>query len=81
MRTTPAPVRGVVLADRDRAGRALRVSAHPEAGLVVLSLWDGDRCAGTFRVDPAEVPGLVHALSAAALASQPPRRGAVPTAC
>lgn len=80
MRTTPAPARGVVLADRDRPRRALRVSAHPEADLVVLSLWDGDRCAGTFRLDPADVPDLLRGLSSAALATTAHRR-AVPTAC
>ena len=42
--------------------RALRVSWHPEAGLVVLSLWREDRCVGTFRLEAGEVPALVNTL-------------------
>jgi len=42
--------------------RALRVSWHPEAGLVVLSLWREDRCVGTFRLEADEVPALVNTL-------------------
>jgi hypothetical protein len=74
MRANPAPARGAVLADRDRPRRALRVSAHPEADLVLLSLWDGDRCTGTLRVDPADVPALVRDLAAAALVARAPVR-------
>jgi hypothetical protein len=67
MRVTPSPLRGAVLAGRDRAGRALRVSAHPEVDRVVLSTWDGDRCVSTVRLDPADVADLVHALVAASV--------------
>ncbi|MFP5346508.1 MAG: hypothetical protein ACLGIA_05730 [Actinomycetes bacterium] len=70
MTVTPLPARGGVVVDRDRAGRALRVSAHPERGRVVLSLWDGDRCIGTLRVPPQDVPDLVHALTSAAVAAE-----------
>lgn len=66
----PLPAwRGVVV-DRDRAGRALRVSGHPELGRVVLSLWDGDQCIGTLRVAPQDVPDLVHALTSAAVSDE-----------
>jgi hypothetical protein len=54
---------------RDRPGRALRVSSHPELGRVVLSLWDGDRCIGTLRVAPSDVPDMVRALTGAAVAA------------
>lgn len=54
---------------RDRPGRALRVSAHPELGRVVLSLWDGARCIGTLRVAPSDVPDMVRALTGAAVAA------------
>lgn len=57
---------------RDRPGRALRVSAHPELGRVVLSLWDGARCIGTLRVAPADVPDMVRALTGAAVAAAAP---------
>ncbi len=42
--------------------RALRVSWHPEADLVVLSLWSGGTCTGTFRLPVEEVPDLVEVL-------------------
>ena len=67
MRTSPAPTRGAVLADRDRPARALRISAHPEAALVVLSVWDGSRCITTVRLAPQDVPDLLKALSAASV--------------
>ncbi len=69
MRVTSAPVIGAVLRGRDRRGRALRVSAHPEVGRVVLSTWDGDRCTATVRLAADDVPALVRALTAAAVAT------------
>src|SRR3954452_23780076 len=50
MSVTPAPHRGTVLVGRDVAGRALRVSAHPEHGRVVLSIWQGPQCLATIRL-------------------------------
>ncbi|PPK92123.1 hypothetical protein CLV92_11788 [Kineococcus xinjiangensis] len=50
---------------RDRAGRALRVSSHPEIDRVVLSVWQGSTCVATFRLASADVPDLVRALTAA----------------
>jgi len=47
---------------RDRT-RALRVSPHPEQGLLNLSLWRDDVCVGTVKLRPDEVSGLVSALS------------------
>ncbi len=47
---------------RDRT-RALRVSPHPERGLLNLSLWRDDVCVGTVKLRPDEVSGLVSALS------------------
>lgn len=60
---TPAPQRGTVLVGRDVAGRALRVSAHPEHGRVVLSVWQGAQCLATVRLAEADVPELVRALA------------------
>ncbi len=65
----PAPVHGGVVLGRDRPGRALRVSSHPELGRVVLSLWDGGLCIGTLRVAPDDVPEMVRALTGAAVAA------------
>lgn len=61
----PASSREVFLDERGDH-RALRVSWHGEAGLVVLSLWRGGTCTGSFRMPAADVPALLHALSEAA---------------
>ncbi|MGY1671657.1 hypothetical protein [Geodermatophilus sp. SYSU D00710] len=62
---------------RDRS-RALRVSTHPEQGLLNLSVWRDDLCVGTVKLRPEEVSGLVAALSdglarLAARPAEPPR--------
>lgn len=80
MGVTPAPAAGGVVVGRDRAGRALRVSGHPELFRVVLSLWDGDLCIGTLRLAPEDVPDVVRALTAAAVAEVPSFSEAVPPA-
>jgi hypothetical protein len=67
----PVPQLGGVFTDARRAGRALRVSWHAEAGVVVLSLWAGPRCTGTAQVPAAAVPELIHSL-ALGLAPAPP---------
>lgn len=64
MAVSPLPTRGTVLLGRDVAGRALRISSHPEAGRVVLSIWDHERCVGTVRLAEADVPDLVRSLAA-----------------
>ena len=60
----PLPKSGSVFID-DRGGdRALRVTWHPEADVVVLSLWRDNVCAGSFRLPAAEVPALLATLAA-----------------
>lgn len=61
----PATSREVFL-DTRGDHRALRVSWHGEAGVVVLSLWRGGTCTGTFRMPAADVPALLRSLSEAA---------------
>jgi hypothetical protein len=56
------PRRGEVFVDQRGGGRALRLGWHTDAGVVVLSLWQDDRCTGSFRLPIADVPRLVHAL-------------------
>jgi len=51
------------LLGRDRAGRRLRVSSHPDAGRVVLSIWQDDICRATLRLAEEDVPELVKMLS------------------
>jgi len=59
---SPLPIRGEAVVDARGGERALRVSWHPEHGLVVLSIWRGNTCVGTVQVDSAEVPHLVDVL-------------------
>jgi hypothetical protein len=42
----------------------MRVSWHEESGLVVLSLWRENVCAGSFRLAIDEVPDLIELLRA-----------------
>ena len=64
MTVSPLPYSGAVLVGRDRVGRTLRVSAHPDAGRVVLSIWQDTRCVATVRLAEDDVPDLVAALTA-----------------
>jgi hypothetical protein len=81
MAVPPVPAQGAVVVGRDRSGRALRISAHPALSRIVLSIWDGNRCIGTLRLAPEDVPDVVRALSAAAVAEVPAPQRAVPPAC
>ena len=49
----------------DERGTGLRVSWHPERDLVVLSVWQGDGCIGTFRMSVQDIPRLSGLLAAA----------------
>ena len=64
MTVSPLPARGTVLVGRDAVGRTLRVSAHPEAGRVVLSIWQDTMCVATVRLAEDDVPDLVRTLTA-----------------
>jgi len=58
------PKTGSVFLDARGGDRALRVSWHEETGLVVLSLWRENVCAGSFRLAIDEVPDLIEMLRA-----------------
>ena len=61
----PLPLDHRVLRDSRGGDRAMRVTWHHEAGdagLVVLSLWHGQVCAGSFRLVASDVPALVQTL-------------------
>jgi hypothetical protein len=60
----PLPATGSVFLDARGGDRALRVSWHHESGLVVLSLWRDNVCAGSFRLAVDEVPDLIDTLRA-----------------
>ena len=70
MTISPLPRHGSTLLGRDQAGRRLRVSSHPDAGRVVLSIWQDDICRATMRLAEEDVPELVRMLSASLI--QPP---------
>ncbi|SEO77141.1 hypothetical protein [Trujillonella endophytica] len=53
--------------------RAVRVSPHVEAGLLTVSFWRDDRCAGTVRLTPTEAASLVGRLTAALAGLAEPR--------
>ena len=52
----------VTYVDDIHGDRALRVSWHHESGVVVLSLWRENLCAGSFRLAVDEVPDLIALL-------------------
>jgi hypothetical protein len=58
----PFPQQGSIFLDARGDDRALRVSWHEESGLVVLSLWRDNVCAGSFRLSVDEVPALIDLL-------------------
>ena len=60
----PLPATGSIFLDARGGDRALRVSWHAEADLVVLSLWRDNVCAGSFRLAIDEVPELIEMLRA-----------------
>ena len=62
MERPPEPARSVVVPDLRGEGRALRATWHHEAGCVVLSVWRGNVCTATVRLDPDDVPDLVDVL-------------------
>jgi hypothetical protein len=59
---SPAVLGAEFFLDARGDARSLRVRWHHEADLVVLSLWRGRECTGTFRLRIDEVPALIEAL-------------------
>jgi hypothetical protein len=58
----PLPTVGSIFLDSRGDERALRVSWHSEADVVVLSLWRDNVCAASFRLGIEEVPELIELL-------------------
>jgi hypothetical protein len=54
----------VWFSDARSPSRRLAVTTHPDAGVVVLSLWQGDRCTATFRLPLVDAEPMVDALRA-----------------
>ena len=60
----PLPELGSIFLDARGSDRALRVSWHAEADLLLLSLWRDNVCAASFRLSVEEVPELIAMLRA-----------------
>jgi hypothetical protein len=60
---SPLPKQGDVFFDARRPDRTLRISRHPDAGVVVLSLWNGGVCQGTFHLAADQVGLFADALA------------------
>jgi hypothetical protein len=58
----PLTSAGAWIADTRGEGRGVRVSAHTEAGFLVVSTWKADICVGTVRLLPDEAAELVAGL-------------------
>ena len=73
MAAVAMPVHGHWAWDARGDGRAVRVSTHPESGLLNVSLWREDTCVGTARLRPDEAAGMIAGLTdgLAALAARP----------
>ena len=59
----PLPTLGGVFFDARGDHHVLRVSWHPDADIVVLSVWEGNRCTSSVRLPSTEVPELIHTLA------------------
>lgn len=65
MSVSPLPGKGGVHFDRRDAGRSLRVSAHPETGTVVVTMWRDDYCVASHHLAAPDVPDLIRMLATA----------------
>jgi hypothetical protein len=66
----PMPAVGDVFADVRGDDRTMRVSYHQDRGVVVVSLWAGVVCRGSFRLAAGEVGRLAAVLSEVAALSE-----------
>ncbi len=62
MLARPLPRTGSIFFDARGEDRALRVTWHHDADLVVVSLWRANECSGSFRLTIEEVPALIDML-------------------
>ncbi len=78
MTVIPLPRHGQWAWDLRGEGRAVRVSAHADVGVLNVSIWREGRCVGTAQLLPADVVKLVSGLSEglAEIAGPRPVRGA-----
>jgi len=63
----PLPRVGDVFADVRGDDRTMRVSCHEDRGVVVVSLWAGKMCRGSFQLPIGDLPRLRAALECEAI--------------
>jgi hypothetical protein len=63
MSVSPLPTRGGVLWDVRNGDRAIRVAAHPQHGVVALSVWRADVCVATHQMAAADASRLIAILA------------------
>lgn len=64
---------GEVFFDDRGEERALRLSCHTDAAVMVLSIWNQGVCSGTFRLMSRDVPAFIEALTQAVPPPAEPR--------
>lgn len=70
----PFPRIGDMFIDARGDDRTMRVSLHPERGIVVVSLWAGTTCRASFQLpaeDASRLASLIDGPSAVAAVSDP----------
>jgi hypothetical protein len=68
----PLPARGDVFTDERGRERTMRVTPHPERGVVVVSIWFGGVCRASFQLPAAEAPKLAALLTSDPVVAEPP---------
>jgi hypothetical protein len=68
----PLPRLGDSFVDARGEDRSLRVSLHPEHGLVVLSIWAGQSCRASFQLPLDEAIRLSEVLDSVVVADESP---------
>jgi len=58
------PARRDLFLDQRGADRGLRVTSHPDEGVVVISLWHEDRCTASFRLPVSDCARMIGVLAA-----------------
>jgi hypothetical protein len=74
----PLPSVGEIFTDVRGDGRTMRVSLHADRDVVVVSLWAGSMCRGSFRLSTADAGRLREMLDAFEAAPRPATGADVP---
>ena len=68
----PLPRLGESFVDARGQERSMRVSLHPEHGLIVLSIWAGQSCRASFQLPLDEAIRLSEVLDSVVVSSPEP---------